>query len=396
MLLSLSLATLAGACTPPPPVVSPNTRGEDAVRALTVQADELASLDPDLRASILADVHQYTRFVARRFVGLQCDVAAGGPTVNLHGDAHLEQYLVTSLGRGLGDFDESTVGPVEIDLVRLAGSIRIASRMRGWDARALWGRFLEGYLRALRDPTIEAPEPAFVRRAQAAFLGDHDRLLAQCDALIEPLDEQRAAEIEVALTPYFESIRARRPELDPRAFELVAVGPHRLGVGSRGATNLLFRARGATDDAADDIVFEAKAVTQNPDAWCLPLARRRDPLRVLVADARLAYVAFRDVGAVEIDGRPYWLHEWVDDYTELSLSDDRLDQREVAEVLFDVGVQLGLGHPRGVGAPYEQELRQQLSSYVVAHGDEVWRTSEWLTEAVWSAWQAVRRREGAD
>ncbi|MEQ9080796.1 MAG: DUF2252 family protein, partial [Sandaracinaceae bacterium] len=291
----------------------------------------------------------------------------------------------------LGDFDEATTGPVSIDLVRLATSIRIASRMRGWSARSLWTRFLQGYIAALEDESFTAPEPRFASRARGRFADDHAALLMRSESLLTPLDARVSAEVEVALASYVEMLRRRRPDLDARWFEVVTIGSHQLGVGSRRATNCLIRTRGPTDDPSDDLILEAKEVTRNPLAECLPISRRTDPLRILVADARLAYAPFRDVGFVEVNGRPYWVHEWVNDYVELDVSDPEVDQDVIGEVLYDVGVQLGHGHPRELGDPYETELRSDLSRYVVERADTLWGFSARLANTLWSAWQELSR-----
>ena len=43
------------------------------------------------------------------------DTTGGVPLFNLHGDAHLEQYAITDLGRGLTDFDDSSRGPAIVE-----------------------------------------------------------------------------------------------------------------------------------------------------------------------------------------------------------------------------------------------------------------------------------------
>jgi Ser/Thr protein kinase RdoA (MazF antagonist) len=42
--------------------------------------------------------------------------------VNLHGDAHLEQFAVTDASFGLIDFDDAVGGPAVIDLLRFGVS----------------------------------------------------------------------------------------------------------------------------------------------------------------------------------------------------------------------------------------------------------------------------------
>ena len=364
-------------------------RPPSEVEQLSLPAVEQRQLDADLLLELRRDPHHYFRYLAGEFVSRECHVASRGPLVNLHGDAHVEQYLVTSLGRGLGDFDEATTGPVEIDLVRLATSLRIAGRMRSWDARALWNRFLEGYVAALSDPSTRAPEPSFVARTRSGFHRDHARLLAWCDTLFEPIGDDEQARVEVALTRYVDSLLERRPDLERESFTIVRVGRHGLGVGSRHLTNYLIRARGPTDAPEDDLILEAKAVSTNPDATCLPTANRADPLRILVADARLAYAPYQDVGAVDIDGQPYWIHEWVDDYVEVELEDDTLDETQMSELIYDMGVQLGLGHPRGISEPYGAELRRELVTFVGNEGESTWATSGQLFRATWAGWREL-------
>jgi hypothetical protein len=94
---------------------------------------------PDLLERLAATAHGYFRFVNTAFESETCrlfsDVASSMPEVNLHGDAHVEQYAVTSLGRGLTDFDDCTRGKPVIDLVRFGadgpGSPQAAGRGDG-------------------------------------------------------------------------------------------------------------------------------------------------------------------------------------------------------------------------------------------------------------------------
>ena len=93
---------------------------------------------------------------------LFADVAASLPEVNLHGDAHIEQYAVTNLGGGLTDFDDCTRGGAVIDLVRFGTSLLLAAREKGWAAEEerFVGSFLEGYRGALARREHPAPPGA--------------------------------------------------------------------------------------------------------------------------------------------------------------------------------------------------------------------------------------------
>ena len=108
---------------------------------------------PTSSRSSTATPHGYFRFVNAAFAAETCrlfaDVAASLPEVNLHGDAHVEQYAVTSLGRGLTDFDDCTRGEAVIDLVRFGASLLLAAREKGWAAEE--ERFVDEFLKGYRD-----------------------------------------------------------------------------------------------------------------------------------------------------------------------------------------------------------------------------------------------------
>jgi uncharacterized protein (DUF2252 family) len=123
--LCLNLALLAGRAT--------------ATENLTLDPrDPRFSDRPDLVAKLAATPHGYFRFVNMAFAAEAChlfaDVSASLPEVNLHGDAHIEQFAVTNLGGGLTDFDDCTRGGAVIDLVRFGTSLLLAAREKGWAA----------------------------------------------------------------------------------------------------------------------------------------------------------------------------------------------------------------------------------------------------------------------
>ena len=61
----------------------------------------------------------------------------------------------------------------------------------------------------------------------------------------------------------------------------------------------------------------------------------------------------------------FWTHAWVANYHELKVKGSLESPEELAEVAYDVGVQLGLGHLRDVGGAFQQmlvvDVRERLS-----------------------------------
>jgi Uncharacterized protein conserved in bacteria (DUF2252) len=140
-LAGLVALAIPGAPTAARQPAPPRAVGASALSAVVAglgvspQAPELKA-SPALVGRLRETPRAYFRFVSRRFTQAVCaqfgDARGGFPDVNLHGDAHIEQYAVTSLGRGLTDFDESARGPSFIDLVRFGVSLELAAREKGW------------------------------------------------------------------------------------------------------------------------------------------------------------------------------------------------------------------------------------------------------------------------
>jgi uncharacterized protein (DUF2252 family) len=136
-----------------------------ANRLVVNPADSRLASRPELRETIARSAHGYFRFVNTAFAAEVCaafgDVADQFPDVNLHGDAHVEQYTVTSLGLGLSDFDDCTQGKPIIDLVRFGTSLVLAARQKGWSEAEskLLTEFLRGYDDALENPKRLSSRP---------------------------------------------------------------------------------------------------------------------------------------------------------------------------------------------------------------------------------------------
>ena len=93
------------------------------------------SENPKLLKRILSSPHGYFRFINIHFGQVVCtryaEMLSRAPRLNLHGDAHIEQYAVTDLGRGLTDFDDSSSGPGLLDLLRFGVSLRLTLAANG-------------------------------------------------------------------------------------------------------------------------------------------------------------------------------------------------------------------------------------------------------------------------
>jgi hypothetical protein len=381
---SVLIAALAAAA-PAPPAIDPGPL------VIPADAPELAA-SPALRGRLCAAPHAYFRGIGARFASVMCArfarEAAAFPTVTLHGDAHLEQYAVTGSGRGLADFDDATTGSALVDLARFATSLELAVRDRGFpDDGSAVSAFVRGYAQALKDPKSVGSEPALARELRGGFAGDRLTALRRAESLMTPLppDQQPPpAKLERASAMLAEA--ARRPE---SFFRIKKLGALTIGIGSAADERYLMRIEGPSSAEADDVMLELKEVRRLPELPCL----RAEPggTRILVAQARLAYEAFSYVGTLAIDSpagpRHYWFHAWPDNYAELRVASLRTPG-QLAEVAFDVGVQLGRGHARQKHSSDSSRLRAQLGAALSTV--DLGALSRALADATAEAWRRFR------
>lgn len=352
--------------------------------------------NPALLERILDSPHGYLRFINIPFSSEICrrggHLLDGVPLFNLHGDAHIEQYAVTDLGRGLTDFDDSSKGPAVIDLTRLGVSLRIASEMRGWqaDADRIFDRFIAGYRAGLAEPETEVPLNEVAKRLSADFQYDRERYFEWVESIVDPVPEAEAERLSAALADYVELMLEQHPDMEPEFFEVTEVGYLRLGIGSALDRKYLVRVRGATDAPADDLVLELKQVRDLQAIDCISVGRGTEPLRILIGQSRIAYQPYSLLGYVRFDGLTFWVHAWVDNYAEASVADSFASPDELAEVAFDVGVQLGRGHPNQVGAELDLQVRRELLRLLDRDEEEIRELTRVMTVEVIEAWEAFR------
>ncbi len=351
------------------------------------------SANAPLRERILESPHGYFRFINIPFSREVCrrlgSSVEGTPQFNLHGDAHLEQYAVTDLGRGLTDFDDSSKGPAVVDLLRFGVSLELACRERGCAAEVdrLYERFLSGYRRALEDPETEAPEPVLATRLRADFSSDREAYLAWIDSVMEPMPASETSELIAAMAPYVDVMLYEQPELGSRHFEVVDAGYLKMGIGSALDLKYLVRIRGASDGPLDDQVLEVKQVRELGGIDCIAVSKGTDPFRILLGQSRIAYQPYDLLGYVRMSGGTFWIHAWVQNYKEVGIRDDLGSVDELAEVAYDVGVQLGRGHPNQIGAPLDLQLRMEQLRLLERDRELIAQQRHELAELVVDAWR---------
>jgi uncharacterized protein DUF2252 len=358
-------------------------------------ADPALSSRPDLVARLAATAHGYFRFVNAPFAAQTCrlfaDVAESLPEVNLHGDAHVEQYAVTSLGRGLTDFDDCTRGKAVIDLVRFGASLLLAAREKGWPGEEgrLVDTFLDGYRAGLRGIRRGLRTPDLVTRTRAAFKWDHAAALGQARALIDraPLPSDTFAD---GVSRFAELVSFGR-ELAPGFFRVKRLGSLEMGIGSALDEKYLMILEGATPAPEDDLVVEAKQIRDLPGNPCV----RTDvgASRVLDGQRLIAYEPFAYAAVVPHGGKFFWMHDWTDDYQEASIATLIHSARELREIAYDVGVQMGRAHPKRPDGSVDKERSKAAARSLAAIEARVRAAVREMAGRTERAWGSFKEQE---
>ncbi|MBN2431376.1 MAG: DUF2252 family protein [Acidobacteria bacterium] len=356
------------------------------------------SQNPPLLQRIIAGPHGYFRFINIIFSQEICrrfrEELQTAPSFNLHGDAHLEQYAVTDLGRGLTDFDDSSVGPALLDLLRFGVSLQLACRAKGWDHEAgeMYAEFLRGYRHALEDPAIRAAEPDVAGRIRAAFERNPQKYYRWVDSLMQPLPEAEGTALATAMQPYVQVMHVGNPDLPEDYFRLVRAGRLLMGIGSAMDRKYLLRCRGESDDPLDDVVLEVKEVRNIGGISCLTRFQNADPFRILVGQARIAYQPFHHLGYFRFQGLTFWVHSWVENYREVNIESSFQTPEQLRQVAYDIGVQLGCGHPKQIADPLDLQLRHAQLRWLKQHEGLIRRAGDELANEVTTCWERFCRR----
>ncbi|MBD3385687.1 DUF2252 domain-containing protein [candidate division KSB1 bacterium] len=339
------------------------------------------SQNPQLLQRIVSTPHGYYRFINVQFAGLVCErlkeMKLPAHALNLHGDAHLEQYAVTDIGRGLTDFDDASSGPGLIDWMRFSTSLYLACYQKEWTEHyeTLFQTFFRGYRDALNDSAVEVPEPVIVQRLKNCFITDRKVYFQWIDTLIDPLSRGEQDSLLKAFDEYVVTMLNENPSLPDSFFKVVKIGYLRMGIGSALDVKYLLRIRGPGPDPLDDEILEIKQVRDLDPISCINPGSKFDPFRIMIAQARIAYEPFQYLGYFRYCQKTFWVHGWVDNYQQVDIETTFHTVDELAQVVYDIGVQLGMGHTNQIAAPFDEQLRQKLKRVIDQYDRDIFQLS---------------------
>lgn len=300
---------------------------------------------------VTARAFRFFRLLARASASRTCqefsDLRSRLPAVAVHGDAHLEQFVVTGRTYGLEDFDMSGYGPAVVDLVRYAASLHVACREMKWtcDADAAVAAYFAAYREALDRPVTRTP-PAVVERLRRSVPQDVAAWLEWADALMKPLPPAEDAALRAGWERFVDLMVDIRPEHPASFYRLVRAGRLEMGIGSALEPKTLVRIAGPTDAADDDLILEARRTTPSTPDQCVSRPPNGGALHVLMFATLLGTRMPEVFGflpqPVDRKAPELWVQSWDRGYRELSAAEVQ-NQAELNELAADAGHQLA-GH----------------------------------------------------
>lgn len=305
--------------------------------------------NPELSARIAESPHTYFRFMGSPARKAICTAfgpqLAGLPRVRLHGDAHVEQYAVTDLGRWLMDYDDASVGPAVIDLAHMAVSLVLGERQLGGsdaDAEQAMNELLRGYADGLGGKLPPKEAPAFAKELVAKMTPDRRGFLENSEkAMALPLDPESDARARAELTTYAAAVAKLGPKRSEAFFAIKRLGAQKLGIGSAKVRRYLFRLEGPTSAADDDLMVEVKEISDVSGSPCVVGV----PDGVVVERAASQKRAGLDKKLLPPmllpDGR-YWASEWLANYFEVKLK--KLSKADLPVLAYETGIMLAIEH----------------------------------------------------
>ncbi len=161
-----------------------------------------------------------------------------------------------------------------------------------------------------------------------------------------------------------------------------------MGVGSALDEKYLIIFEGDTPAAEDDLVVEAKQIR---DLAGNPCVRTDVPAsRVLDGQRLIAYEPFAYAAVVPHGGKFFWMHDWTDDYQEASIGTAIRSARDLRELAFDAGVQMGRAHPKRPDGSSDKDRREAVAQAVDALDGRVRVAMQEMAAKTEKAWEAFR------
>jgi len=228
------------------------------------------------------------------------------------------------------------------------------------------------------------------RRLRGRFAPTTEAWLDDMQKLIVPVPPENQPLYDAGWRDFLSQMQVRDPSVDLGFFKIKVGGRLDMGVGSAHAKKYLVRIEGPTPAPEDDLIMEAKALQPGSLGSCMH-GVDLDAMRVIKGQTQISNAPQRFLAAVRINGQPFYSHTWLVHYREISTSDIG-SGAELAELAYDVGLQLGRGHAKQEDESRVVQQRRELERTLAEVAPELANVAIALAAKVTRAWNTYREQ----
>jgi hypothetical protein len=183
------------------------------------------------------------------------------------------------------------------------------------------------------------------------------------------MSEAEFREISTALRVFGAQLQKERPDLPQGYLDFVRAGWLQMGIGSASNRKFLIRVQGQSGSPIDDELLEGKQAGDLNGLPCLDVVTAASTSRIILGARNIGrlkhniLIAGSDLPLATIGGdgstlRHWFIRSWDPTYREVTISDLR-SFKDLADIVYDAGVQLGQGSLREQESASVDALRRE-------------------------------------
>lgn len=297
--------------------------------------------------------------------------SADMPKVFLHGNPHIENFVVTDKGAAMSDFDRSRIGPYAWDIVRFLSSVALKNKNKKLNNRFISDivleYFIEGYLRGFYVPDLPFKQvssmlyimPKMWNKTTNEYIKNKGKWVQRMRENPIPTDNEMLTQV---LAGYLQS---RNEESMMEQYFVEEAGQAMGSFGNRRFIVVLAPKEGQSADL-DRILLDLKTVYQDADNEHYYNPYPHHGQRMIHASELYAPNIEQRLGFATYQGTEFWGRQIPSFSIKLRENMDTVHQLDLA---FSVGSQIGRAHRKSLLNPedvpvLDAHLRANYSRFI--------------------------------
>ena len=305
------------------------------------------------------------------------------PSVFLHGNPHLDNFVRSFTGVGMVDFDRSRIGPYSWDLVRFLGSLQLYGIEDKPLSKGIVKSFLRGYKASFNNPEIFYSIPSFLKTVSPKSWQMTTEGYIEAEKKWAKKLAENAGDIDnpkwVEMLKRF--LKSRKENRLMNYYDLTRVG---MSPGSLGKMHFLFLLEDRKENIRGPILIDLKETYCETNTPYFFTPTEHHGLRMIQAANLYAPNVEQRLGYFDFEGEQYWGREIPSFNAKIKI---QLRTSEQEELGYMVGSQLGRGHRLSLYHSEASALLQHLSVNL----DSMLDFSRWMIQFVKQEVQQLTR-----